>query len=158
MNANMFDDDRALETTLATSRVCRVWRAFMLSMPSIWAHLIDLDNLHWRTAEFRREMIRRSGTVFLWVKARGCVDLDSPARFMKDVFNILDENWGRIQRLDANIIIEHVRPDQWASLCLPAPHLESLNLTFDYPKQYGRRRTLSLLGGAAPMVRGFHRS
>ena len=159
MNADMYNDERALETTLATSRVCRGWRAFMLKMPSIWAHLIDLDNLHWRTAEFRREMIRRSGTVFLWVKARGCVDLDSPARYMKDVFNILvDENWGRIQRLDANIIIEHVRPDQWASLCLPAPHLESLNLTFDYPKQYGRRRTLSLLGGAAPMVRGFHRS
>ena len=154
MNANMFDDDRALETTLATSRVCRVWRAFMLSMPSIWAHLIDLDNLHWRTAEFRREMIRRSGTVFLWVKARGCVDLDSPARYMKQVLNTLEENWNRIERLDANILIEHVGLEQWATLCRPTPHLASLNLTFiEHPMQYMKRPILSLLGGAAPMVR-----
>ncbi len=158
MNANMFNDDRALETTLATSHVCSGWRAFMLCMPSIWAHLIDLDNLHWRTAEFRREMIRRSGAVFLWVKARGCVDLDSPARCTKYVLNTLDENWVRIERLDANIVVEHVRPDQWAPLCLPAPHLESLNLTFEHPKQYCKRPILSLLAGAAPTVRGFHGS
>ncbi len=68
----------------------------MLCMPSIWAHLIDLDRLHWRTVEFRREMIRRSGTAFLWVKARRCVGhhLDDPVRCMKYVLDALDENWG----------------------------------------------------------------
>ena len=154
MNADMYNDERALETTLATSRVCRGWRASMLKMPSIWAHLIDLDRLHRLAVEFRGEMIRRSGTAFLWVRARGRVDLDSLARYMKQVLNTLEENWNRIERLDANILIEHVGPDQWATLCRPTPHLASLNLTFiEHPMQYMKRPILSLLGGAAPMVR-----
>ncbi len=155
MNADMFNDEKALETTLATSRVCRDWRALMLSMPSIWAHLIDLDHLNRLTVEFRDEMIRRSGTAFMWVKAHGRVDLDRPARYMKQVLDILDENWDRIERLDANILIEHVGPDEWAPLCRPSPHLASLNLTFiEHPMQDMKRPILSLLGGAAPMVRG----
>ncbi len=41
MNTDMFDDPGALETTLATSRVCRDWRSFMLDTSSIWARVID---------------------------------------------------------------------------------------------------------------------
>ncbi len=136
MNANMFTDDRAwIEhwKPLWQLLTCAVDGAHSCSVCRPSGHtVIDLDNLHRRTAEFRREMIRRSETVFLWVKARRCVDLDSPARCMKYLLNTLDENWGRIQRLDANIVMEHIGPDQWAPLCLPAPHLESLNLTFDH--------------------------
>ncbi len=46
MNADMYSDNTALETTLATSRVCQVWRNLMLNMTRLWAHLIDLDYLH----------------------------------------------------------------------------------------------------------------
>ena len=159
INADMFNDERALETTLATSRVCSGWRTFMLSVPSIWAHLIDLDHLRWCTVNLRREMIRRSGTMLLWVKARRCVGhhMDHPAHRMKFVLDTLDENWDRIQRLEANILIEHVGPDQWAPLCHPTPHLASLNLTFiEHPMLYMKRPILSLLGGAAPMVCGLY--
>ncbi len=39
INADIFDDDRALETTFATSYVCHDWRSFLLNSTSIWAHV-----------------------------------------------------------------------------------------------------------------------
>ena len=59
--------------TLATSRVFRDWRSFMLNTTSIWAHLIDLDHWIWRGVKGSHEMIRRTGTAFLWVKSRRLV-------------------------------------------------------------------------------------
>ncbi len=38
LNADIFDDDRALITTLATSYVCHNWRSLVLNSTSIWAH------------------------------------------------------------------------------------------------------------------------
>ncbi|KJA26708.1 hypothetical protein HYPSUDRAFT_198956 [Hypholoma sublateritium FD-334 SS-4] len=156
MNANMFDDDkRALETTLATSRVCCTWRTSILNMPSIWARLIDLDHLHWRTVDFRHEIIRRSGTALLWVKANGCVGhhLNDPIRCAKYVLSTIGENWGQIQRLEAEITIDYVDSTDWEPLNLAAPHLESLNLTRpmrDFSDFLGRN--LSLFGGNAMML------
>ncbi len=159
LNADMFNNERALETTLATSRVCRGWRTSMLSVPSLWAHLIDLDHLRWCTVGLRREIVRRSGTMLLWVKARRCVGhhLDHPAHHMTFVMDTLDEIWDQIHRLDANILIEYVGFHQWAPLCRPAPHLALLNLTFiEHTFLYMERPVLYLLGGAAPMVRGLY--
>ena len=76
MNADMFNDPRALNTTLATSLVCREWHSFMLNTTSIWAHLIDLDHWIWRRVKGSHEMIRRTGTAFLWVKSRRLVVSD----------------------------------------------------------------------------------
>ncbi len=36
INANIFDDDEALETTLDTSYVCHEWRSLLLNSTSIW--------------------------------------------------------------------------------------------------------------------------
>ncbi len=47
INADIFDDDKALETTLATSYVCHDWRSLLLNSTSIWAHVIDLDHWQW---------------------------------------------------------------------------------------------------------------
>ena len=76
INADMFEDHRALRTTLATSRVCHSWRFLLLSSSSIWAHLIDLDHWIWRRVKGSHEMIRRTGTAFLWVKSRRLVVSD----------------------------------------------------------------------------------
>ncbi len=61
LNADIFDDYRALETTLAASYVCHDWRSLLLNSTSIWAHVMDLS--HWKcfTAKGSRELIRRSG-------------------------------------------------------------------------------------------------
>ena len=69
MNADIFEDDTALKTTLATSRVCRDWRNFMLSLTTIWAHVIDLDHLLWNSVEGSREIIRRTGTALMWIQS-----------------------------------------------------------------------------------------
>ena len=44
MNADMFDDRKALENTLSTSRLRRDWRNFMLSMTSLWEKLINFSS------------------------------------------------------------------------------------------------------------------
>ncbi|KJA24819.1 hypothetical protein HYPSUDRAFT_200365 [Hypholoma sublateritium FD-334 SS-4] len=167
MNANMFEDDKALEITLATSRVCRNWRSSMLGMPSIWAHLIDLDRLHCRTVAFRCEIIRRSGTALLWMKARGCINhhrhtmryhrrigtnsRTDRIRCVKYVLGMIDEHWSQIQRLEASMCFsEDVNPNQWGPLYLPAPHLESLNLVFPAERNI-KHAVLALVGGRAPM-------
>ncbi len=65
INADIFDDAKALKTTLATSYVCRDWRSFLLSSTSIWAHVMDLDHSLWGKVEGSREMMRRSGTALI---------------------------------------------------------------------------------------------
>ncbi len=68
INADIFDDDTALETTLATSYVCHDWRSLLLHSTSIWAHVINLSHWMWNTVEGSRELIRRSGTALPWIK------------------------------------------------------------------------------------------
>ncbi|KJA19430.1 hypothetical protein HYPSUDRAFT_893940 [Hypholoma sublateritium FD-334 SS-4] len=146
INADMFNDHRALETTLATSRVCHGWRSFMLEMTSMWAHLIDLDHRLWRTVEGRRELMRRSGTGLLWMKTDYLY-----LRCAKNILGVLSKNWERIQRLEVTMQVEHV--DLWLPLYLPAPHLESFDITFREDSHVFKHVVASLFGGHAPMLR-----
>ncbi|KJA19426.1 hypothetical protein HYPSUDRAFT_204641 [Hypholoma sublateritium FD-334 SS-4] len=148
INADMFNYDEALETTLATSRVCRDWRNFMLSTTSIWAHLIDLDHWVWSTAEGRSEFIRRSGTALLWMKLH---DMYGPLHCNKHLLNVVGKHLERIQRLEVTITLEYV--DQWSLLFFPAPHLESFSITFDDRSRKFNHILSSLFGGSAPLLR-----
>lgn len=157
MNANMFDDDTALDTTLSTSRVCHAWRTFMLGTPSLWAHLIDLDHLHGLTGQLCRELIRRSGEALLRVKTRRCAihgmaDITGCTTFVLD---FLGENLGRIQKVEAAFDAAFVDSTQWRPLCLPAPHLESLKLIFPLGTFNVEPPFLSLFNRIAPMLREF---
>lgn len=163
MNANMFDDRKALETTLATSRVCHDWRTFMLGMPSIWAHLIDLDRLHGRIGKQRSEIIRRSGTALLWIKYCRCVghDPDDYSSCAKYAISMIGKHWSRIQRLEADLYLRHVDLAHWEPLYSSAPHLELLDLknsVFPPVNNVHPRPLLSLLGQNAPILRTFRYS
>lgn len=157
INANMFDDDTALETTLFISHVCRAWRTFMLGLPAIWAHLIDLDLLHGCGDEWMRELFRRSGTVLLWIKTRRCAfhGMTNPTDCTKYVLDIIGENWSRIQRLEATFDAGYVDAAQWTPLYLPAPHIESLSLIFSRRTSKFEFSFRSLFGGNAPLLREF---
>ncbi len=110
LNADIFEDDTALKTTLATSRVCHDWRVFLLSSSSIWAHVIDLDHPLWFKVEGTRKIIRRSGTALLWTKTAQLRSVFQ--RGAKNILNIIVTNWERIQKLEA-VVSYHVIALQW---------------------------------------------
>ena len=120
INADVFDDDRALKTTLATSRVCHDWRSLMLSSSSIWAHVIDLDHRLWERHDGNREMIRRCGSALMWMKY---TEFSIYLRFAKPALRVIDTNWERIERLEVGV--SAILVDHWTSLYRPALHLKS---------------------------------
>ncbi|KJA19394.1 hypothetical protein HYPSUDRAFT_204611 [Hypholoma sublateritium FD-334 SS-4] len=140
---------RALETTLATCRVCHDWRNFMLSTSSIWAHLIDFGDRQWYTVEGRRELILRSGTAFLSIKVPSLHT--SSLHAAKIILNVVGENLQRLQELDVTLACQYV--DQWRLLYQPAPHLESFGITFTQEWTEFNQIFSSLFGGSAPMLR-----
>ncbi len=147
INADICDDDRALETTLATSYVCHDWRSLLLNSTSIWpgAHVMYLD--HYMVEGFQ-EIIRRSGTALLWIKADSLYCYWSD---MKHIPKFIDEHWDRIQKLEMTIHDSFV--DRWTSLRRPAPHLESLRITFNCDSSKISDLVQSLFSGSAALLR-----
>ncbi|KJA24733.1 hypothetical protein HYPSUDRAFT_200294 [Hypholoma sublateritium FD-334 SS-4] len=156
INADTFDDDTALKTTLATSRVCREWRSFLLSSTYIWAHIMDLDHPLWNSVEGSREIISRSGTALIWVKT--CSYKRAEANI-----NIVKQNWERIQKLRVTIHHKYLGSSSYwpaprrdylqSTLYRPAPHLESFSISFDMRMQSIYRDLLpNVFDGNAPML------
>ncbi|KJA23911.1 hypothetical protein HYPSUDRAFT_39427 [Hypholoma sublateritium FD-334 SS-4] len=152
MNANMFADDGALDTARTTSQVCRSWRNIMLMTPSIWAKLIDLDCVQRLLLnKWRNELIRRSGSSLLWIKAKKLGQINPAHYLVNFLFDVLHQHWGRIQILVADVYGKDIHPIQYAPLSLPAPHLE----TFDLNIGAGGLDTSTLFSRQAPMLRRF---
>ena len=157
MNADMFSDNTALETTLTTSRVCHVWRDLMLNLPFLWARLIDLDRLHGRQDTLENELLRRSGTALLWIKARRCGlhGANSRAGCTEYALDFLGANWGEIQKFEVSINTQYVDPAQWAPLCVPAPYLESITISLNNSAFDVKPPFHLLFGHSAPMLHEF---
>lgn len=137
-NADMFSEGDALHTTRVTSQVCQLWRNSMLDTSFLWARLIDLDRIHsdWKH-EWRIELIRRSGAAPLWIRASSNIyhrrsPLAHPVDDFRDItrflYDVLRENWYRIQRL--NIYCECWVFDLFNTpiFCLPAPQLQEIQI------------------------------
>ena len=148
INADIFYDATALKTTLATSYVCSDWRSLLLSSTSIWAHVMDLDHPLCRKVEGSREMVRRSGAALMCIKTHSLHLYRSGA---KQILNIIDTNWDRIQKLEVTLYADFV--DQWTSLYRPALHLESLKIVFNQESSKFDNLLPSLFSGNAPMLR-----
>ncbi len=149
LNADIFDDDRALITTLATSYVCHNWRSLVLNSTSIWAHVMDLHHWMWDTVEGSGELIRRSGTALLWIKT------DIPhcyRRTKKQIPDILETYWDRVQKLDVTIPYHLMNQ---SPLRRPALHLESLRVDISscYRRPEFNNPSPSLFSGSAPLLR-----
>ena len=151
MNADIFDDHRALKTTLATSCVCHDWRSCLLNSPSIWAHVIDLDHSLWSTVVGNDEMIRRCGSALMWMKTN---KLYVTLHRLNPVLDIINKNWARIERLEVKIFAGLM--GHWTPLYRPAMHLKSFAIYLN--QEYYNFNDLfpSLFSGRAPMLREFH--
>ena len=72
INGNIFTNDkRALHNTRGASQVCRQWRTLMLNTSSIWAKLLDSEELYCISGyEWWNELLRRSEDAPLWIRVR----------------------------------------------------------------------------------------
>lgn len=170
LNANMFVDTDALNTTRIASQVCHEWRDLMLNTPFLWARLVDLDCIHgeWNR-EWRHELMLRSGAAPLWVKADSypCTKRSwsvPPAEAYKEIsqflFEVLSGNWHRIQKL-------YINGDCWPFprnldlLCSPAPQLEEINIGVEKPSIFPYDRGIydiehPIFDNYAPALRKVH--
>ncbi len=139
----------------------------MLDTPSLWAKLIDLDSLQdCTTDEWRNELLRRTGTALLWISARGGTGglLDNSTGIISFLFDILSNNWNRIQKISLEYIdgsYMHPGLPQWNPLYLPAPNLQTFDIDFskgdlsseDVGEEY---KDTPLFCHDAPMLREFY--
>ncbi|KJA24808.1 hypothetical protein HYPSUDRAFT_200355 [Hypholoma sublateritium FD-334 SS-4] len=154
LNADMLSDADALDTTRITSQVCHSWRHLMLSTSSLWARLIDMDCISYPwSAEWRHELIRRSGDAPLWIHA----SRSSQAMNISEFFDTIEKNWHRIQLL---LVSGHPSVDfTRLPLGIPAPQLESFEVIFgrsiggEIDAEAGPAR---LFGGHAPKLRNLN--
>lgn len=163
----MFSDRGALYRTRRTSQVCRQWRNLILNATSLWARLVDTEALcHASTREWWNELIRRSGTAPLWIRASSTqfkpMNVLRPGS-SKDIecftFNLISNNWHRIQKL----IVEGDSPHfglTRAMLRFPAPQLEQFQAPLPKTDVGGLDQadviTTPLFAGYAPQLLRLH--
>lgn len=160
LNGDMFQYHNALNTTRASSQVCRTWRNITLASPFLWAKLIDLDILRGASQTWRTELLRRTNNMPLCIKCRDFDFRRESAEYKAFVFNTLDTYWNRIETFMGHFVKPNDEPDSyWEPLFRAAPHLRTFHVTFDddgginstfiEPSQIS---SSALFGGEAPML------
>ncbi|KAF8908621.1 hypothetical protein CPB84DRAFT_1767091 [Gymnopilus junonius] len=162
LNADIFWEHNALTNTRLASQVCRSWRNLLLTTPSIWGKLMDLDALSEAGDDWAHEVLRRSGDALLWIK----IDLSLAVPLKEFFLDILEKHWRRIQHLIVDVSSNDIlaTPDRWSAFYLPAPHLETFKVHIFPVKKVlpGPQAELSiawskpLFANDAPMLRVFH--
>ncbi|KAF9555509.1 hypothetical protein CPC08DRAFT_821035 [Agrocybe pediades] len=151
----------ALITARHCSQVSRQRRSIYLSSPSIWARLVNVEDLQLKTDYWRKEVIARTGEALLWVYGRVSYLRITETRDF--VFPFLQENWARVQMLlivDEDIYNSTTsladRQKMWAFLKEPAPQLQRIfvGLPPSLPEAY-LPPAHSLFNNDAPCLRHF---
>jgi hypothetical protein len=124
--------ETSLYTTCYASQVCREWRNILLDSPTIWGRLLDLDSLQWGNNQWRREVLRRSGTsTSLWIFATSLdQDRHSANKLKAFLFSILDDHWERVERLVIAMDVTKIHPSHWRAIYTPAPRLQVFDVRF----------------------------
>ena len=161
MNANMFTDDDALLSTRCASQVCRGWRSLLLRTSWIWARLLDLDWPLFRARpppEWLAELLQRTGSAPLWVKAQHSLSRsrNSPPHISRFVFAVLTINWHRVERLflsveDLDWSVQSIK-NLWGWMYTPAPQLKEFDVSFGI-LQWDHPPSVPLFSGNAPALR-----
>ncbi|KAF9558659.1 hypothetical protein CPC08DRAFT_709492 [Agrocybe pediades] len=133
-----------LVTARHCSQVCQEWRDIYLGSPSIWAKLIDLNNLCQKGDNWRKEVISRSGQALLWVY--GCPD----DGIMSFLLPFLRGNWPRMQKISLNALFCGRSWGRWFFLAEPAPKLHTVLLEIE---SLGERIVFT---DHAPLLRRFN--
>ncbi|KJA17803.1 hypothetical protein HYPSUDRAFT_45984 [Hypholoma sublateritium FD-334 SS-4] len=167
-NAHMFADDSALITTLAASQVCQHWRSFMLATPSLWGKLLDFDVLDRSTGEgyWGEELVRRTGSSVLWIKAvKGLVKERPNQQLALHFIKTIKDHFHRVEILVVDLeLMEFARHREfWNEITShPVPQLQCFDYTVILDRD-GRRNIVQrasyspfpLFADDAPRLRTF---
>ncbi|KDR67434.1 hypothetical protein GALMADRAFT_258381 [Galerina marginata CBS 339.88] len=145
----------ALLTLRYTSQVCRDWRSFVVESSSFWARVVNFNVLSQKREEWRKEVIRRTGTAPLHIMSHG----NHTALWGIDDFfrDFLEENWNRLYSLD--VFFGHecraIVPGKWASLLhrTPAPSLRSFKFKWQARPEEFYNPDFSLFKNTATSLR-----
>ncbi|KDR84518.1 hypothetical protein GALMADRAFT_716487 [Galerina marginata CBS 339.88] len=120
----------ALHTLRKTSQVCRLWREIALGSSPLWGRVVNMAALT-RKGDWRDEVIRRTGSSWLCIKATGHT-LYHTEHFVK---SLLAEHWGRLRSLELhfNQYCTSVDDETWRFILRrPAAILETFKFTFHH--------------------------
>ncbi|KDR67454.1 hypothetical protein GALMADRAFT_258403 [Galerina marginata CBS 339.88] len=145
-----------LHTLRHTSQVCRDWRTLVVGSSSLWARVLDFSFLPKKRNDWRKEVIRRTGTAPLHIKFHN----NNTAPWSIDDFfqDLLEENWNRIHNLDVSFGhgYRDVVPGRWASLFhSPAPSLRSFKFKWRAQREEFYSPSFSLFKNTATSLREF---
>lgn len=149
-----------LNTVRMVSQLCREWRAVIVNSPRIWSKLIHLRLGSPNLGNWRKEVMKRTGDMLLWI--RGSVGVSQEA-FGDFLLKLLEEEHHRIQRVDlsirAGLGASHFRQRIYQGLQtwlqLPAPHLEKLAIKLDQGSRVAFKFELTF-ANRAPALRWFY--
>ncbi|KDR68839.1 hypothetical protein GALMADRAFT_145873 [Galerina marginata CBS 339.88] len=135
LNANIFSPfENPLKTTRFASQVCRLWRSIILTTPSLWGKLLDLDHLCLYSDELKDVILQRIGpSSSLWIKATSKIAQERASVVQKIkafFFSILDTHWERIEVLAVRFGVHGLDSKLLRAIYLPAPRLHVFDLDF----------------------------
>ncbi|CAA7261086.1 unnamed protein product [Cyclocybe aegerita] len=151
---DLLSSEEAIRTTLASSQVCRSWRALALGSPSLWASVVDISTL---TPEGVHEVLQCAGGLPLSVTAG--VYRDEPE--MREGMMALDRIWPQIQslKLEVREALVSAPSAVWDTLYRPSITLKyfTFRLITYSGNQYTPflRRLPGLFSGKAPLLTSF---
>lgn len=155
INADMFGDKYAFLHTRNASQVCHTWRQTLLASPTLWARLLDIDQLRRMPDWWGHEVLRRAGTAPLWIKSTEIGRYVH--REIGFLLHIIDTRWDRVERLyiRSNIVDDGkaMTHHNWDRLFQPAPSLKELGLYISGLEDVGLNSPL--LGDSAPLLKVF---
>ncbi|KAF4613064.1 hypothetical protein D9613_010811 [Agrocybe pediades] len=145
-----------LTTVRYCSQVCRDWRYILLQSSSIWSRVIDLEQLNQRGQDWKKEVLSRTGQAPLWVY--GQPNISTMLFFVP----FLEENWGRVQRMQIFGLSEmptdtftnslnRLAKISWNFLQKPAPSLRVIDVYLSTAVHLPN----SLFGSYAPLLKRF---
>lgn len=141
-----------LNMTRLSSQVCKHWRHLILGCPTLWAGILNLNDLISGSDTWANEILSRTKEAMLNVRV---VLRENTQAVTSLFFKILDEEWPRIQHLVASVdAYGDYNDDRWLSLHRPTENLRSIALSFPLqPPEPLRSTTNILFSDRAPSLR-----
>ncbi|KIM42066.1 hypothetical protein M413DRAFT_445235 [Hebeloma cylindrosporum] len=122
-----------ITTIRLSSQVCRHWRELILGCPALWrATTLNLNELSLsRSDNWAKEVLSRTKKALIAVRVVFKEDR-SPQAMISFFFKVLDEEWPRIQHLEASVDTRagDYDDDRWLSIFRPTENLRSISLHF----------------------------
>ena len=155
-NTNSGDPSIAFLTLLRSSRVCLLWRDYIINSPSLWGRVVNLNSFTARVRPQQWEtLMSRTGNAPLHLRAK--INHQNFDKIVPFIISVLERYWARVMSFD--VVSRGVKSplEQMVPIfSLQAPLLVSFRIKSSYIT--GSRFTFpeALFSNYAPRLRGFY--